>query len=117
MSGRIFYANAGVPEDSLWFWSLEFHEWKGRKGLAVRQRPEPRGGNGGVQGNVGEPVGRTNLVAKSPAVANGRTAHARFLFLYAAHRVSAQPVAEVDNCSETWSEWQDLNLRPPRPEP
>ena len=56
MSGRIFYANAGVPEDSLWFWSLEFHEWKGRKGLAIRQRLEPRRGNGGVQGNVGEPV-------------------------------------------------------------
>ena len=89
------------------------------QGPAVRQRSEPRGGNG-VQGNVGEPIGRANLVAKSPAVANGRAAHARSSFSYAARIVTArpvaQPVAEVDYCSETWSEWQDLNLRPPRPE-
>ena len=85
------------------------------QGPAVRQSSEPRGGNG-VQGNVGEPIGRANLVAKSPAVANGRAAHARSSFSYAARIVTARPVAEVDYCSETWSEWQDLNLRPPRPE-
>jgi len=89
------------------------------QGAAVRQRSEPRAGNG-VQGNVGEPIGRANLVAKGPAVANGRAAHARSSFSYAARIVTArpvaQPVAEADYCSETWSEWQDLNLRPPRPE-
>ena len=94
-----------------WFWSLEFHEWQGRKAEPRRQC---------VQGNVGEPIGRANLVAKSPAVANGRAAHARSSFSYAARIVTArpvaQPVAEADYCSETWSEWQDLNLRPPRPE-
>lgn len=85
------------------------------QGAAVRQRSEPRAGND-VQGNVGEPIGRANLGAKSPAVANGRAAHARSSFSYAARIVTARPVAEVDYCSETWSEWQDLNLRPPRPE-
>jgi len=88
------------------------------QGPAVRQRSEPR--RQCVQGNVGEPIGRANLVAKGPAVANGRAAHARSSFSYAARIVTArpvaQPVAEADYCSETWSEWQDLNLRPPRPE-
>ena len=84
------------------------------QGPAVRQRSEPR--RQCVQGNVGEPIGRANLVAKGPAVANGRAAHARSSFSYAARIVTARPVAEVDYCSETWSEWQDLNLRPPRPE-
>ena len=82
------------------------------QGPAVRQRSEPR--RQCVQGNVGEPIGRANLVAKGPAVANGRAAHARSSFSYAARIVTArpvaQPVAEADYCSETWSEWQDLNL-------
>ena len=47
------------------------------QGPAVRQRSEPR--RQCVQGNVGEPIGRANLVAKSPAVANGRAAHASVL--------------------------------------
>ena len=102
-----------------WFWSLKISRVPRTQGPAVRQRSEPRGSNG-VQGNVGEPIGRANLVAKSPAVANGRAAHARSSFSYAARIVTARPVArpvaEVDYCSETWSEWLDLNLRPPRPE-
>ena len=98
-----------------WFWSLEISQVARTQGPAVRQRSEPRGSNG-VQGNVGEPIGRANLVAKSPAEANGRAAHARSSFSYAPRIVTARPVAEVDYCSETWSEWQDLNLRPPRPE-
>ena len=117
--GCIFYADAWRTQRCRWFWSLEISRVARTQGPAVRQRSEPRGSNG-VQGNVGEPIGRANLVAKSPAVANGRAAHARSSFSYAARIVTArpvaQPVAEVDYCSETWSEWQDLYLRPPRPE-
>src|SRR3974377_243435 len=61
------------------------------QGPAVRQRSEPR--RQCVQGNVGEPIGRANLVAKGPAVANGRAAHARSSFSYAARIVTARPVA------------------------
>jgi len=119
ISGASFMPMPGVPKDAAGFGSLEISRVARTQGPAVRQRSEPRGSNG-VQGNVGEPIGRANLVAKSPAVANGRAAHARSSFSYAARIVTArpvaQPVAEVDYCSETWSEWQDLNLRPPRPE-
>ena len=105
--GRIFYTDAGVPKDAAGFGVSNFTSGKDAR---ARSKTTLRTEAAMRSGNVGEPTGRANLVAKSPAVANGRADHARSSFSYAARIVTARPVAEVDYCSETWSEWQDLNL-------
>ena len=30
--GRIFHANAGVPKETTWVWTVEYHQRKGRAG-------------------------------------------------------------------------------------
>ena len=74
--GRIFYTDAGVPKDAAGFGVSNFTSGKDAR---CRSKTTLRTEAAMRSGNVGEPTGRANLVAKSPAVANGRAAHASVL--------------------------------------